>query len=99
MKGKGVAKPGYNTTCWLSKALIEFYTSKKKCSLFSKKAKPELIVKAIIQDRLDLLVHMPGFNHGGQAMYWQKQPADNSGENGQVQLCGTGKETELNSAP
>ena len=66
MKGKGVAKPGYDTSCWRSKALIEFYMSKKKCRLFSNKAKPELIAKAIIQDRLDLLVHMPGFNHGGQ---------------------------------
>ena len=64
-KGKGWAKPGYDTTCWRSKALIEYFISKRRCRLFSKKEKPELIANTIIRDRLDLFVHMPGFNYGG----------------------------------
>ena len=70
-KGKGLSNHGYDKLCWRSKALVEHYLLKNRCRLFSKKTQPIDKAKKIIRDRLDLFVHIPGFNYGGlyQVLY------------------------------
>ena len=64
-KGKGVLNHVYNKFCWRYKVLVEHYLLKIRCQLFGKKAKSIVKAKQIIRDRLDLLIHIPGFNYGG----------------------------------
>ena len=58
-----------------SQSLVKHFKGKGRCRQWKVDEGPETMIRDIVRDGLDLLVHMPGFNHGKQYIVLAAKPA------------------------
>ena len=58
-----------------SQSLMKHFNEKGRCRQWKADEEPETMIRDIVRDDLDLLVHMPGSNHGKQYSVLAAKPA------------------------
>jgi hypothetical protein len=58
-----------------SQRFVEHFKEKGRCRQWKVDEEPETMIRDIVRDDLDLLVHMPGSNHGKQYIVLAAKPA------------------------